>query len=436
MELRQVPVKDLLEHPDNIRDNIEVDDELKALAASMQTTGQVQPARGRDVGGKIVLITGHRRLAAAKFAKIKHLDVVVEGVADDLVTTQDDLAMMLAENTHRSNLSVWEEGAAYANLRDDWEMKVSEIAKFVGRSNAHVSRYLKLTLVPAFLHGRWDEAPIDLWVEFANVVKDIPEAALMKLEDQNLQYALLPLIRTVKRKRFMTKAIALCEKHELQWFKDYPDAIKSAPENHRAAVSQEDVDPTKLSEPIDAVLIVVSHDGFLLRRVSWEDRSLEDSEKKELTEEDKVLEDQRAVARSIQQQRRAAWNEYYRTVKVHELLLSFLQEEVEDWSPEAKIEAAQAVCGYTVDDKTEELISEEIGVLFSKRDNLIRVMVWDGNSHRTRFGGVFISISPYPPTIEPLPDEEREKLSITSYDDEKVMTQAQEAGIMKEVDNA
>jgi ParB family chromosome partitioning protein len=79
-------------------------EQLLELAQSIKTSGLIQPITVRSVGGnKYQLISGERRLRAAKMAGIKEIPAYIR-VAND----QEMLEMALVENIQRADLNALE----------------------------------------------------------------------------------------------------------------------------------------------------------------------------------------------------------------------------------------------------------------------------------------------------------------------------------------
>jgi len=113
--------------------------DLSELAASIRSLGLLQPILVRRENGSFHLIAGERRLAASKLAGKKEIEIKV--------VDQDEAARLeslLVENLHRRDIDPLEEADGYSRLID-LGLKQSEIAKKVGRSEAHVSKRLSLT---------------------------------------------------------------------------------------------------------------------------------------------------------------------------------------------------------------------------------------------------------------------------------------------------
>lgn len=136
-------------HPKNVRRSI---GSLTELTDSIKAQGLLQPvvvAPGAKAG-TYVLITGHRRHAAAKRAKLKALPCVVR---DDLTDEVDQIAAMLVENVQRADLDAVEEGDAYQALLD-LHVPIKKIAATTGRAQKTVRERVKIAAAPAMVRDK------------------------------------------------------------------------------------------------------------------------------------------------------------------------------------------------------------------------------------------------------------------------------------------
>lgn len=114
---------------------------LEELAASIAQHGILQPIvvePGEE--GRYQLQIGRRRLAAARIAG---LGTVPALVFDSPLGPEESLAVRLVENLHREGLDPIDEAEAYAALRE-MGVKVSEIARRVGKERTYVSHAMRL----------------------------------------------------------------------------------------------------------------------------------------------------------------------------------------------------------------------------------------------------------------------------------------------------
>lgn len=144
-ELVDVVITELHPDPNNPRDDV---GDVTELAKSMKSAGLLQPviARRDTTTGRLIVVAGHRRLAAAQDLGWTRVPTVVRrDMAPDKV-----LAAMLIENGQRADLDPIEEARALGRLRDDHQLTSHrELANLIGRTQVHVSgRLALLALTP------------------------------------------------------------------------------------------------------------------------------------------------------------------------------------------------------------------------------------------------------------------------------------------------
>jgi len=117
---------------------------LQELAASISTQGIIQPVTVRKIGNKkYQLITGERRLQAAKIAKLKALPAYVRTANDGQM-----LEMAIIENIQREDLNAMELALSYKRLMAECDLKQEEMADRVGKNRSTVTNYLRLLKLP------------------------------------------------------------------------------------------------------------------------------------------------------------------------------------------------------------------------------------------------------------------------------------------------
>lgn len=119
-------------------------EDLEDLANSIREQGVLQPVvvRPRAEGGYELLV-GERRLRASKLAGATRVPAIVRE-ADD----RQMLEQAIVENVQRANLDSLEEGYAYKNLIELFELTQEETARRVGKSRVHVTNTLRLLELP------------------------------------------------------------------------------------------------------------------------------------------------------------------------------------------------------------------------------------------------------------------------------------------------
>lgn len=137
-ELRTVAVADLHADPDNPRDNLP---DIEDLADSIKEQGILQPIVVRELGDRLIVVMGHRRLAAITLLKWDRTDVIVRAE----MAPDDVLAAMLIENGQRANLDPIQEARALHRLGiQKHAVSHAEIGALVGRNQVYISNRLSL----------------------------------------------------------------------------------------------------------------------------------------------------------------------------------------------------------------------------------------------------------------------------------------------------
>jgi len=140
--LLQVPANAIAPNPKQPRSRFD-DETLSELAASIREVGILQPLVVRRAGQGYEVVTGERRLRAAKLAGLATVPVVLRDSED-----ADLLREALIENIHREDLNPVELAEAFRQLLDDLGLKQEELAERVGVSRSHIANTIRLLALP------------------------------------------------------------------------------------------------------------------------------------------------------------------------------------------------------------------------------------------------------------------------------------------------
>lgn len=117
---------------------------LEELAQSIQTHGILQPLSVRRLSsGRYQLISGERRLRAAKLAKLREVPCIVVAVDEE-----ESSLLALIENLQRRDLDFLEEAQALRTLMDTYRFSQEEAAKKLGKSQSAVANKLRILKLP------------------------------------------------------------------------------------------------------------------------------------------------------------------------------------------------------------------------------------------------------------------------------------------------
>ena len=174
-------------------------EDLKELAKSIEKYGILQPLLVKKVErdipqGKRVeyqLITGGRRLKAAKMIRMKEVPVVIEEIK-----REDELPISLVENLQREDLNPIEKAEAFKRLIDEFDFTHKEIGKIVGKSRESISNTLRLLGLSAEIKKSIEKGEIS--EGHAKVLLTIKKSKQMKVFKEILKKNLS--VREVERK--------------------------------------------------------------------------------------------------------------------------------------------------------------------------------------------------------------------------------------------
>jgi len=140
--LLEVPANAIAPNPKQPRSRFD-DETLAELAASIREVGILQPIVVRRTGQGYEVVTGERRLRAAKLAGLATVPVVLRDSDDS-----DLLREALIENIHREDLNPIELAEAFRQLLDELGLKQEELADRVGVSRSHIANTIRLLALP------------------------------------------------------------------------------------------------------------------------------------------------------------------------------------------------------------------------------------------------------------------------------------------------
>ena len=119
------------------------EDELEGMARSIKEQGIIQPLLVRKDDNGYELVTGERRLRAAKKAGLDQVPVIVKTITDTNL-----LEMSIVENVQREDLNPMEEAEAYYQLIVKFDLTQDQVATRVGKSRSAVANFLRLRQLP------------------------------------------------------------------------------------------------------------------------------------------------------------------------------------------------------------------------------------------------------------------------------------------------
>ncbi len=155
---RLVPVERLIADPDQPRKTFD-QEALNDLAASLLTAGMRQPitAYYDDSREQFVVVSGERRLLAARIAGLTEAPVLVEHRP---VSDAEKLVLQLAENLVREGLTTPDAARALARLKELQPSDWLEVARKHGINRRRAYQYLEYLKDPSPLRAALDSGAI------------------------------------------------------------------------------------------------------------------------------------------------------------------------------------------------------------------------------------------------------------------------------------
>ena len=138
----KVLISSIIRNKNQPRKNFDKEN-LEELANSIRERGIIQPIIVRKQSDKYEIIAGERRWQAAQNAGL-HEVPIVEVEADDLKS----LEFAIVENVQRDDLNPIEEANGYKRLINEFQYDQDKVAKFIGKSRAHITNSLSLLSLP------------------------------------------------------------------------------------------------------------------------------------------------------------------------------------------------------------------------------------------------------------------------------------------------
>ena len=154
-------------------------DGLEELAASIREHGVLQPLTVRKVDGSFELVSGERRLRAARMAGLSEVPCIVidvDGVCSSLLA--------LVENFQRRDLDFLEEAMALDRLIHTYDLSQEEAARRIGKSQSAVANKLRLLKLSPRLLDRLRQ----------NGLTERHARALLRLETEEQQWEVLEYV--------------------------------------------------------------------------------------------------------------------------------------------------------------------------------------------------------------------------------------------------
>ena len=154
--------------------------ELEGLACSIRSNGLLQPINVRTLeNGDFELISGERRLRAARMIGMTKIPCIVMNVSD-----QQSALFAIIENVQRENLDFFEEAIAIERLMTEYGLSQDEISEKLGKAPSTLSNKLRLLRLPDEIRDK---------ISYAGL-SERHARALLTLPDNNTRKRVLDIV--------------------------------------------------------------------------------------------------------------------------------------------------------------------------------------------------------------------------------------------------
>ena len=139
----RLPLENIETNPKQPRRDFD-EQSLQELAHSIRLHDIIQPVTVSKLhGNKYRLISGERRMRAAKFAGLKDIPAYIRH-ADD----QELLELALLENLQREDLNAMEIALSYKRMMEELDHTQEQVAERMGKDRTTVTNYIRLLKLP------------------------------------------------------------------------------------------------------------------------------------------------------------------------------------------------------------------------------------------------------------------------------------------------
>lgn len=177
--IRLVSIASISTDPNQPRKLIDSDSEdIKDLAESIKQHGFINFITVRQQDGGYIVVSGERRLIAAKLAGMDKIPVMVLAEEKEPL---DYCLIQLEENLQRKDLIPLDEAEAYERLHKEFGIKLVEISQMVKKNKGYISKMLHVAQIPESIKSDIRQTKNPVTKEVLMLLSVYPEQEQLKL---------------------------------------------------------------------------------------------------------------------------------------------------------------------------------------------------------------------------------------------------------------
>lgn len=173
-----VNIENIVPNPNQPR-KVFNEEAINNLSNSIRQFGIINPIIVRPSNGKYEIVAGERRYRAAKKLNLQEVPVIIKKIDDSELPE-----ISLIENLMREDLTPIEEANAYKEILNTTNLKESELASRIGKSQAAISNKIRLLSLPGEIKNALNNRQIS----------ERHARSLLKIYDEDTQIKLLKQI--------------------------------------------------------------------------------------------------------------------------------------------------------------------------------------------------------------------------------------------------
>ncbi|MBQ9743948.1 MAG: ParB/RepB/Spo0J family partition protein [Clostridia bacterium] len=177
-QVHSIEVSKISPNPNQPR-RIFTDDAIIKLADSIRQYGMIQPITVRKIGDGYEIISGERRLRAAKELRMDRVPCIIMNINEE-----KSAEISIIENLIREDLNIFEQAQAIETLIDTYNLTQEEIARRLSNSQSFVANKLRLLRL----------TPSERELILKNNLTERHARALLKVFDHTMREKLLNTI--------------------------------------------------------------------------------------------------------------------------------------------------------------------------------------------------------------------------------------------------